>query len=228
MYELFQDLCKVNTVSYPVAKFARDANSAYAYYMWLAIRASQKWQVDDTNQSDYPIITINLVSGQQDYPFTNDASSTPNQILDITRVEMLTPSGVAITLSSYDQTEESNSLTQAATISGTPSRYDKLANGIWLDPKPNYASTNGLKVYFQRTPIYFLSTDTTKKPGIPDMFHEYLVYRAAYLYCITNLPTLAAGYLVFVTKMETDIANFYYFRNKDEIKVMRPRIEDCK
>ena len=32
--------------------------------------------------------------------------------------------------------------------------------------------------------VYFLSTDTTKKPGIPDMFHEYLALRPAYFYAL--------------------------------------------
>lgn len=217
-YELFQDLTETNTSSYTISKFTRDMNNAYAYFMLLAIRNAGLWQVDDTNQTDYPIITMNIVSGQQDYPFTVDGSSVPNQILDITRVECASDSAKSFwrVLDGYDQTDEDSALTQLATISGVPYRYDKLANGIWLDQKPNYSATAGLKVYFQRTPVYFLVSDTTKKAGIPDFFHEYLVYRCAYLYAVKNIPAIANNYFAVMQKMEKDIALYYSQRDRDE------------
>ena len=54
MYELFQDLCSVNSTSYTAYKYARDANNALADYFMIAMQHSGTWQVDDTNQSDYP------------------------------------------------------------------------------------------------------------------------------------------------------------------------------
>lgn len=224
IYELFQDLTKTNPTSYSLYKFVRDANNAFGNYNLIALRSSQKWEMDDTNQTDYPIITINIVSGQADYPFTFDGSSTPNQILDISRVELKDLTGVSRFLTPYDQSETSNSLTQDATMLGTPYRYDKLANAIWLNPVPNYSLANALKVYFGRTPVYFIGdgAHNTIIPGIPDMFHPYFSYVPAYLYCVQNLPELAAGYLAIVQKMEVDIANFYFFRNRDERKNMRP------
>lgn len=225
LVETLGDLTNTNDTSsssYSLAKKTRDINSAYAQFMMLAIRASGKWQVDDTNQTDYPIITMNLVSGQQDYPFTTDASSVPNQILDITRVECAidTTSQFFQPLKAYDQTDEEGSMTYESSQSGIPYRYDKLANGLWLDQKPNFSRTNGLKVWFQRTPIYFLSTDTTKVAGIPDMFHEYLIYRPAYLWCAQKGMTQATPYLQFLQKMEKDIGLYYAQRDKDEHRVI--------
>jgi hypothetical protein len=221
MYELFQDLTKTNSTSYPIAKFTRDCNNAYAQFMMLALRASGKWQVDDTNQSDYPEIKINLIANQYDYPFTTDASTTPNQILDIERVECAVDStgSTFALLEAYDEMDE-DSIVQARTVTGKPFRYSKRANGIFLDPTPDFSLTNGLRVFFSRTPVYFLTSDTTKTAGIPDMFQEYLVYRPAYLFCVTNMPSLAPGYLAFLQKMEKDIARFYSSRNKDEHQVM--------
>src|SRR3990167_11030452 len=82
MYELFQDLTKTNSTNYTAYKYARDANNALLKYMGLAMSASGKGQVDDLNFTSNPEISINLVSGQFDYPLTSDADATANQILD--------------------------------------------------------------------------------------------------------------------------------------------------
>lgn len=222
LYELHQDLTKTNTSSYPIAKYTRDANNALAYFMMLAIMSSKKAEVDDTNQGDYPVLKFNLISGQADYAFVSDGAATPNQVLDIERVECIDASGNYNVLLPYDKSEEKDSLVQAATLSGTPYRYDKRSNGIFLDPKPNYnyrytqEGKYGLYVYVSRTATYFLSSDTTKKPGIPDQFHQYLAYRPAYFYCLTNIPALAPGYLAEMTRLEEAIGRWYTQRNRDE------------
>ena len=225
MYELFQDLCKVNSTSYTAYKYARDANNALADYFMRAIRASGKWQVDDTNQTDYPEIKLNLVSGQYDYPFTSDASATPNQILEIERVECATESTATARgfqkLEPYDEMKDDMpSIVANRSINATPYRYSKRANGIFLDPTPNFSATNGLRIFFSRTPSYFAGTDTTKVAGIPQAHQEYLVYRPAFLYCITNLPQLANGYLAMVNKLEKEIDEYYGSRDKDQRPIM--------
>lgn len=218
MYELFQDLTETNSTSYTAYKFARDANNAFADYMMLAIASSGSWQVDDTNQTDYPEIKINLVSGQFDYPFTTDGSSTPNQILDIERVEMSvdTSGNTFERLEPYNEMNEDGSIVYDRTVTGIPRRYSKKANGIFLDPTPNYSCTNGIRVFFSRTPSYFAGTDTTKTAGIPDAHQEYLVYRPAYLYAVKNLPQLANGYLAILQQLEKRIKSYYSRRNRDE------------
>lgn len=220
LYELFQRLTKTNTTSYDPYKFATDANNALADYFMIAIGNSDKWQVDDTNQSDYPEIKVNLVLGQFDYPLTTDASATPNQILDIEKVEMcIDNSGSAskfITLEPYDEMNGTESIVQNRGITGIPYRYSKRANGIFLDPTPNYSCVEGLRIYYARTPSYFLGTDTTKTAGIPDAHKEYLAYRPAYLYCVTNVPQLANGYLAILRELEKKIKDYYIRRNRDE------------
>lgn len=216
------------TSSYPLAEKTRDINSAYAYFNMLQAMSDSRGQSEDTNQSKYPIITLNIVSGQQDYNLTVDGESTPNQILDVMRVECKDASGNWNLLYGYDYGEERNALSQNAITAGTPTRYDKYANALWLDKVPNYNSANGLKIYVSRTPSYFTISDTTKKPGIPDMFHEYLAYRPAFLYCLPKLPELAKNYLVIVEKFENDIAMWYGGKNRDIKKRMRPLTENCR
>jgi hypothetical protein len=221
--EYLEDLTKTQsatTSSYPLKSKTRDINNAYGDYFLLAIQSSGTWQVDDTNQTDYPIITTNLVSSQQDYSFVFDGSSTPNQILDIYRVEIKDANGIWQLLSAYDENQEDTSLSAQATSTGIPTRYSKTANGIFLDLIPSYNSTNGLKIYCARTPSYFASTDTTKKPGIPDMFHKYLSLKPAYFYCLANGLQQAQAYSMEVDKMELAIKNYYSKRTRDE----RPRL----
>lgn len=231
--ELLEDLTNTqsaSTSSYALAKKTRDINNAFAQFVMLAIRASGG-QFDDTNQTDYNIIKLNIVSGQQDYPLTVDGSSTPNQILDIDRIELGGPSGTFNRLPSFDEMGKDYSLVQQSTVSGTPSCHYKLANGIFLDKKPNYNLTNGIYIYIGRTPVYFLTSDTVKKPGIPDHFSEYLAYRPAYLYCSSkgkDMAIQARNYLAFLTKMETDIGLYYTGRNRDEKKRMVARVESNK
>ena len=221
MYEKFQRLTHTNSNKYGPYLYATDANIAFADYFMLAIKASGRWQVDDTNQTDYPEIKVNLVASQFDYPLTNDASSTPNQILSIEKVEMCTDTSASadkfVTLDTYDEmTETDISIVQKRNVTGIPTRYSKRANGLFLDPTPSYSCTNGLRIFFSRTPSYFLGTDTTKEAGIPHAHRMYLVYKPAYDYCLVNLPELARGYLVEVQKLEQEIKDYYSFRNRDE------------
>src|SRR3990167_10378043 len=64
-----------------------DVNLAWDDYLTIALPASGKWQFDDSNQTDYPIIKTNLVDGQRDYTFTTDEGG--NLILDIYKVAIL-------------------------------------------------------------------------------------------------------------------------------------------
>lgn len=210
------------TSSYPTIDRTVDVNSALGQYMLLAMQAAGRWQVDDTNQVDYPIITTNLISGQQDYSFLYDA--TGNQILWIYKVRVLQPSGSWLTLTQRDLQDGTDDPLNS-TQTGTPTQYDLTANGIILTAIPNYNMTNGLEVYISRTPTYFVSTDTTKVAGIPDMFHEYLALRPAYFYCLDKgLPqTQALHDILFGANgqggIEQAIKDYHAYRNADE----RPR-----
>lgn len=161
--------------------FSTDVNLAWDKYLYLAFKGSGMWQFDDSSHTDYPVIYTNLVADQRDYSFTTDEGG--NLILDVFKVAIL-PSATATLyeeIHPFDvQTDNTGTdvLTES-TNSGVPIGYDKTANGIFLEPKPSYNATNGLKVYINREPSYFTHTDTTKKPGCPGIHHEYFALRAA-------------------------------------------------
>lgn len=207
------------TSSYTLKTKTRDVNNAYANYFLIGGQTDGRWQLDDTNHTKYPIITTALTANQQDYTFTVDEQS--NQILDIYRVEILDPTGHGVELTPIDQFDiQGQALTEFMRDAATPLFYDKTANGIILYPKPNYTNSTGLKIYYNRTPDYFVSTDTTKKPGIPDMFHEYLALRPSYQYCLRKGLPQTASLRNDMLAVEEAIKLYYSNRSKDEVKEM--------
>lgn len=217
-----------------------DINLALDDFMAIAIQASGTWQVDDSNQTDYPIITTNLVSGQRDYSFTVDQSS--NLILDIYRVLVANSSGVFSEILPVDQGTATNNNSDTISFldgrnqSGTPTRYDKTANAIFLDLVPNYNYTNGIKLLVNRESSYFTYTDTTKKPGVPGLFHKYFALKPALDYARRNSLESYNRLYQEVLEYEGDeekgmvgsIARYFGKRQKDVKGRLQTNVESCK
>ncbi len=208
------------TSSYPIADKVTDVNNALNKYFIIANGAAGNWRpVDDTNQTDYPIIQGNLVTNQQDYTLATDEDG--NQILDIYKVRILNPDGITwTTLSQINQDQITDSDLQTVT-SGVPSQYYLNSNGIFLVQKPSYTTVNGMEIWINRTPTYFTVSDTTKKAGIPWVHHEYLALRPAWQYCsdkgLSNASDLKEQLFGKDGKsgLEGDIAKYYRDRNKN-------------
>lgn len=212
-------------------EFTADANIAVDIYLELALTASGRWQIDDSNQTDYPIVKTNIVAGQRDYSFTTDSGG--NLILDIYRVAIL-PSATATLFEEIKPVDQQSdidvqNMVAEVTTRGVPWRYDKTGNGIFLDPIPSYSATSGLKIYINREGSYFAYTDTTKKPGFPGIHHRYFAIRAAYEIARRNNLSTCDRLLKEVVDYEGDeargligkIARYYGKRSKDERPVMR-------
>ncbi len=207
-----------STSSYPLATKTRDINMAFDDYQTIVTEASGTWQLDDSNHIKYPNMKFNLVSGQQDYSFTEDEQG--NQVQDIYRVECKDANGVWQLLTAYDEQAETESLSARELLTGTPTRYYKTANGIFLDVTPNYDSTLGIRMFFTRSPNYFTTADTTKKPGIPNAHHRYLAVKPAYWYWLPKDSQRASLYFAELQKIEKMISDSVSQRVRDE----RPRL----
>ena len=72
---------KISSNTNLLKNFTADVNVAFDKLLMILFSSSGKWQFDDSNHTDYPIITTNLVAGQRDYSFTTDEQG--NIILDI-------------------------------------------------------------------------------------------------------------------------------------------------
>lgn len=217
MYEWFQDLTVTSTTSYTAYKFARDANVALADYLLLALKHSGKWKVDDSGQSAEPVISRNLVSGTYEYSMKVDDESSANQVLEIDKVECATESTANasgfLPLTLYDPNDGYSIIAQR-NITGTPYRYYKKGSSIFIDPKPNFSATAGLRVFISRTTTYFAGTDTTKEAGIVQGHRKYLVLKPAFEYCMVNLPSKAPGIKVMLDETVKEIKDYYLLRDK--------------
>ena len=134
--------------SYPLKVKTVDVNEALGSFALLAIKASGRWQWDDTNQTDYPVLTTNIVSAQQDYTLLYDGATIPNQILDLYTVRVKNSAGVFREIKMIDR--QTFDITKWDGQTGEPQEYDLTSDGIVLYPTPNYNSTNGIEVYVAR------------------------------------------------------------------------------
>jgi hypothetical protein len=226
--EQVRSLMRVDSTQYPTAKIVASVNNWLDTITGYAIGADRRFQWDDTNHSKLPIGTTNMVSGQSDYSFLTDEQG--NSIITLTRIDMLLneTTDTWTTLKLIDQNDrifKNVGLQQAFSSTGTPEYYDKIAdNIIRLYATPNYSKTNGLKFYFQRTPSYFVATDTTKAPGVSPLLHRGFVIASAYDGAITlglnNIQALGIEKQLEEKKM----MNYFNERNQDDTpKIMKPK-----
>lgn len=178
--EIGQEYGHVSNNPTRLKAFAADVCNALDEYLGIAIRSSGKWQFDDTGHSKLPIIYHNTVAGQQDYEFVLDEES--NLILDVHRVFVKDGASLPYReLSPVDAQNDPNvsGLWDELGTQGSPQRYDKTGQSIFLDPAPSASVTKGLKVFVNRESDYFIYTDTSKKAGIPGHHHRLLFLRPA-------------------------------------------------
>lgn len=213
-------------------EFTADVNLAWDDYVYIALKSSGYWQFDDSNyNSHYPIIYTDIVAGQRDYTFTTDEDGA--LILDIYKVMVKRDASVT----EYDEIfpldqqrveayDVDDDIAQEVDTQGTPFRYDKTANGIFLDPIPSYNATNGLKVYINREPSYFIHTDTSKKPGCPGIHHRYFALKPALDYArrhnLTNYNLIREEVVSFEGDEEKGVRGSierYFSRREKDVSV---------
>lgn len=225
--QAIDDTVGTNNSTYPIASKTRDINLALDRVFALIFQVGGTWQFDDSNHTNYPILTADLVANQRDYSFTTDSSG--NFILDIYKVMIADSNGDFFEVMPVDQ--QSNppiTMIDGQNTTGQPFFYDKTGNGIFLDPIPNYNATGGIKIFVNRTGSYFTTSDTTKTPGFAAIFHEYLVLRPSYQYAyrksLDNVNILKAEIL----EMEAEIQNYYKSRERDVSKTLIGRVNNYK
>ena len=225
--EMIDSTVKSNSTSYPLTEKTRDINLALDRVFALIFQVGGTWQFDDSNHTDYPIITTDLVSGQRDYSFTTDENG--NLILDIYKLMIADENGLFFEVLPVDQQGKPPfTMIDGQNTTGQPFFYDKTANGIFLDPIPNYNSTGGIKVFINRTGSYFATTDTTKKPGFNGLFHEYLALRPSYQYALRNSLANMNVLKAEMIEMENAIMDSYKARERDVQKTLRGRVNQNK
>lgn len=216
-----RSLMGVDSSQWPTWKIVNSCNNWLDTVTGFAIGADRKFQWDDTNHTKLPIGTTNLVSGTSDYSFLTDEQN--NKILNLTRIDILDPSGDYRELELIDHRQVSGALDEFESTDGLPKYYDKIAdNVIRLYPTPASSVTAGLKFHFQRSASYFTASDTTKEPGVAPLLHRGFVIASAYDGALTlglqNLQPLS----IELQKEEQKMKQYFEIRNTDEPKKFNP------
>jgi len=181
----------------------------------LIFMSTGNWQYDDGNNTDLPQSTTDLVSGQAKY-------ALPDTALTVQRIEAKDTGGLWTVLAPLTTPSIGQAVDEFMKDNGPLLYYRLLNNTIELFPAPNYASTGGLKVYFDRDSVDFATSDTTKTPGFASPYHEILPIYAAIEWLKVKQPqspTLAI-LLQDAMRLEKSIKEFYGKR----FKTMLPKI----
>jgi hypothetical protein len=206
-------------------EFTAEANNALDEYTRLAISASGRWKFDDSNHTDFPEITTDLVAGQREYTFVNDEEG--NVILDIYRVYVKDSEGKFKLIKPIDADTETvdKSNYDGQDTEGDTYEYDKTANGILLNLVPQDGVIEGLKVSINREASYFEHSDTIRRPGIYGLHHKYLYLKPALDYARRNTLTSYPRIEMEVLRIEREIKDGLNRRAKDERRRLTVRQE---
>lgn len=197
-------------------------NAAFEKIMPILLSYADNIRWDDTNHTDQPIGYVDIVSGQADYKFGEDDNSL--DILNITKIRVL-PSAtdtdyVELERMTLDDPRAAEAMSPGSSNTGVPSHFLENGSRLFLYPEPNYAATSGIEMFFSREHSYFVSTDTTKEPGIPKPFHELLALHASLDYVSVNRPTDTNTITIIrdkIQEMEKNLKNFTDLRNPTKV-----------
>jgi len=198
--------------------FTRLINGRYRQVNSWIWQATGTWEYDDSNYTNLPIATTDLVNDQQDYEIPSTAQK-------IDRVEIKDTHGEWTTLDPIDKAQIKTAMGEFLETAGIPLYYDVLGRSLVLYPKPDTAQTgvdDSLKLYFSRNISEFSSTDTSTEPGFVEDFHRLLPLGASLDYAIgynlsEKIPNLQRELLL----TKEDLQKFYGARHRD----MKPRIQ---
>lgn len=192
--------------------------------IWATIfESTGNWQYDDANQTNMPSGVTSLVNGTQSY-------ALPTEALTIQRVEVADSSGQSYELQPITKEMVDDAMSEFHDTAGTPVYYRPVGNTIILYPAPNYDSSGGMRVYYDRDVIDFTTSDTTKTPGFASPFHRLLPLKVAIKWLNIKQPTnpSLAGYRAEEQKIEIKMKRFYGRRFKDLKPAISRRKENWK
>lgn len=216
--EEIDSICGSNSVSYALKDKNRRLNSALDDYVLLAVREASGWSIEDSAETDLPIATRNLTSGQSDYAF-------PTESLVIEKLEILLDNG-----STWQELEPTDQL-ELNQGSGIPTKYKKVGNSFIFNVSQSYSETSGIKVHYRRAFNYSTLSGTTftpTSPGIPSVFHTWLARKAALPELIDSQKASKNDVASLVQEGNQLIISYFGRRPKDVQRRMSPARENNK
>lgn len=208
-------------------QFTNLINQGYLKVASYALTVSSGWQWDDSNYTDYPRGTSTLVNNQRDYTLpVASTGANASTCWKVKEVSILDTAGYELKLMPSARTEAQ--LRRLYTSAGTPREYLLVGNAIKLFPTPtsSYVTlTNGLIVYFARSPDLFSSSDTTQQPGLPEPFHRMISFEACIDYAGSRGLQSVQYFQAKLAELKGQLDDVMANRNDDNRARMMPRVE---
>lgn len=214
-----------DSTQYPLADKLRNINMNMYDVVTDIIRYNSNWEWDDTNKTDFPIGTTNMVASQKDY-------ALPSNFLKLLRVEVKDSNGNFQKVTQFDEQQVGVGLSEFMKTDGMPLYYREIGSSIELYPSPasNVTTlTAGLKVYYTRTQTEFTNADASVSPGLPANFHRVLSLGVSYDFAsvrMTSNPNLITSLKTRLDKMREDIKEYYSTRNREVKPKLQARVRN--
>jgi hypothetical protein len=209
-----------DSTQYPLAEKLRNINLAYYDAVTDIIRYNSNWEWDDTNKTDFPIGTTNMVASQRDY-------ALPSNFLKLLRVEVKDSGGNFQKLEQFDESQVQQGLSEFYKGDGLPLMYREIGSSIELYPTPSATSTTltaGLKIYYQRTQTELTNADASLSPGFPANFHRLLSLKASLDYAkfrLSSNASLINSLQNDVAVMQDNLRQYFASRNREVIPTLK-------
>jgi len=171
----------ISSDSDKLLEFTAYTNTALRKLWHYIFESTGCWEYDDSNQTDLPQATANLVQSQAKYALPSDA-------LTIKRVEVADTDGSWQVLKPLIRNDIPVAIDEYFDTDGTPTYYRIVGDTIELFPAPDYNGTSSIKVYFDRGAVEFASTDTTKETGLATPYEDLVPVYASLEWLKINLP----------------------------------------
>lgn len=213
-----------------LAQFTNLINRAYDNTIAQILKNSGDWVWDDSLYTTFPIGMANLVQSQSDYvlPRAYDGSigsTDESSILRLIEVSVKDLGGNYQTLYPISETMVEAPLETTFPDSGFPKYYKLFDRSVILYPPPSSTQvtlTNGLKITFQRDKVDFITSDTTRQPGFPSIYHYLIPLEASEMWAaikgMKQFTFLQQKKAEFQANLGWGIAN----QNKDARQRLRP------
>jgi len=203
--------------------FTADVNVVGSEVFALIYLLCGNWQYDDSNYTDLPQAVTDLVSGTDKYLI-------PETALTIQRLEYKDSSGNWNVLTPITKEQINVAVDEFLKEDGNPQYYRVVNGTVELFPAPNFSTTGGLKIYFDRANVDFSPSDTTKQPGFASFLHNIIPVKAAIKWFDSKQSTHPnlSRLLVKEKELVAILTQHYSNRFKDKQPVIRRKKESFK
>ncbi len=190
--------------------FTRYNNSALSKIWTWIFWAHGDMSYDDGNKTNLPSAAQDLTSGTQVY-------ALPSEALTVKGVDIKLPNSSfwqQLTPITEEEIRRQDAEGNFQYVAGVPQYYRIIGSTVKLYPSPNYTSSGGFKVSFDRGSVAFSAADTTATPGFASEYHNAVAVGGALEWLRVNKPnsTTIISLLQDWRQYELDIKAFYSHR----------------